>query len=141
MNNTVQGRHTRPEVQWRQSIRTWLLIGLGGVIGALARHGVTMASGHLLGHEALGTFLANITGAFLLGYVSTVAAGKIRMSVDLRRFIGVGILGSYTTFSTLSYDTLELIENAELLLAVTNAAGSLASGLVAAVLGVRLARK
>jgi fluoride exporter len=134
-------RFPRPERQLRTTTKTYLLVALGGMIGALARHGVTVASGDLLGHEAPGTFIANVTGAFLLGFVSTVTAEKIRMSLDVRRFIGVGILGSYTTFSVLSYQTLDLIEDGDLLLAAANACGSLIAGLVAVMLGVKLARK
>lgn len=125
---------------WTQTARTYLFIALGGMIGALARHAVTAGTEATLGSAVLGTFIANISGAFLLGYIGTVAAEKLQMSIELRRFIGVGILGSYTTFSVLSYQTLQLLEDGHILAASVNAIGSLVAGLVAVMAGVKIAR-
>lgn len=141
MQSRRETRFPAPERRWRHTTLTYLWIALGGVIGALARHGVTVAGGSVLGHEALGTFFANITGAFLLGYFSTMTGEKVGLPINIRRFVGVGILGSYTTFSVLSYQTLELIEDGNLLLAAGNSAGSLVAGIVAVAAGVWLARR
>jgi fluoride exporter len=128
------------ERHWSQTARTYLFIALGGMIGALARHGVTAGADAALGSAVPGTFIANISGAFLLGYISTVAAEKLQLSIELRRFIGVGILGSYTTFSVLSYQTLQLLEDGHILAASVNATGSFVAGLMAVMAGVKIAR-
>lgn len=120
--------------------RAYLFVALGGMIGALARYGVSAGSDAAFDQAAIGTFIANISGAFMLGYFSTVTAAKISLSLDLRRFVAVGMLGSYTTFSALSYQTLQLMEAGNLAGAFLNAAGSMAAGLLAVFLGVRLAR-
>lgn len=120
--------------------RAYLFVALGGMIGALARYGVSAGSDAVFHHAAIGTFIANISGAFLLGYFSTITTAKITLPLDLRRFVAVGILGSYTTFSTLSHQTLQLMEAGNLAGAFLNAAGSLAAGLLAVFAGARLAR-
>jgi fluoride exporter len=135
-----EARFPERERRWRQTSRTYLFIALGGMIGALARHAVTAGTVSTLGHQALGTFIANVSGAFLLGYVSTVSADKFAISLDLRRFIGIGVLGSYTTFSILSYQTLEMLENGQIIAASANASGSLIVGLAAVAAGVKVAR-
>jgi CrcB protein len=121
--------------------QTYLIVALGGAIGALCRHGVSVAMGNALGHAALGTFVANISGAFLLGFFMTLAEERIAVSLDVRRFVAVGILGSYTTFSILSHQTWELIESGNMLGAIANALGSLIAGLFAVFTGIVLARR
>lgn len=122
--------------QTRASGRTHLLVALGGAIGALCRYGASVVfSG------ASGTFIANVSGAFLLGFFLTVAGRRSDIPLDMRRFVAIGILGSYTTFSILSYQTWELIETGNMLGAAANAMGSLIAGLLAVVAGVVLARR
>lgn len=89
----------------------------------------------------MGTFAANISGVFLLGFFATLTAERIAVSLDVRRFFAVGILGSYTTFSILSHQTLQMIENGNLAGAMANSVGSLIGGLMAVAAGVWLARR
>ena len=130
----------KPERREGRDARAYLLVALGGVVGALCRHGVTVAVGGSLGHAAWGTFVANISGAFLLGFIMTLSVRGVPLPLDARRFVAVGVLGSYTTFSTLSYETWQLIEGGNLVGATANALGSLAAGLLAVVAGVALAK-
>lgn len=137
-NQTTASPTEFPEAERRKdgSARTYLLVALGGAIGALCRHGVSVAfSG------APGTFIANISGAFLLGFFMTLAVERTSVSLNVRRFVAVGILGSYTTFSTLSYQTWQLIEDGSVAGATFNALGSLIAGLLAVLIGVALARR
>lgn len=92
-------------------------------------------------HTAIGTFVANVSGAFLLGFFMTFTARRVPVSLDARRFVAVGVLGSYTTSSTLSHQIWELIEDGNLAAASANAAGSLIAGLLAVAAGVALARR
>lgn len=84
-----------------------LLVILGGGIGAGARYLVGAWVQGVAGPGfPWGTFFINITGAFLIGVVLTlVEAGAF--SGQTRLFVAVGLLGGYTTFSTLSYDTID----------------------------------
>ena len=118
------------------ALRAYLLVAVGGSIGALARYAVGS-----LTHGSLGTFMANVSGAFLLGYISAVGAHRLALSLDMRRCISVGMLGSYTTFSALSYDTLRMIQNGNIAGAAANGLGSMLAGLLAVAAGVWLARR
>lgn len=118
----------------REAARAYLAVASGGALGAVGRYLVTLAV-----EGAPATFVANITGAFLLGFFATL--GSRNLSLDVRRFITIGVLGSYTTFSTLSYETLRFLEAGDYLYAGANALGSLILGLVAAAVGARLARR
>jgi fluoride exporter len=129
-----------PKRRWRQRGRAYAFVALGGAIGALARYGVTAWTIETLGHAALGTLIANVTGAFLLGYFATLTGEKVHLPIGVRRFVAIGIIGSYTTFSVLSYQTLQFIEDANLVAAAANAGGSLILGFIAVTGGVKLAR-
>lgn len=86
-----------------------------------------------------GTFLVNVSGSFLIGVVLTFVEVGV-LSAQARMFLAVGVLGGYTTFSTFSYDTLQLILSGDLGGSLLNAAGQLITGLVATYLGVVAAR-
>lgn len=122
------------------AIRAYLAVALGGTIGAIMRHLVSIAAECTVESAALGTFVANTTGAFLLGYLATLVVDKAEPSLNVRRLVTVGILGSYTTFSTLSYQTFEMIEGGNIPGALLNSTGSLVTGLAVVGFGVRLAR-
>jgi len=122
-------------------MRTGLGIAIAGALGALARYGLEgVVSRRAGGVFPWGTFVVNITGAFVLGFLFTVMTERLRVSPALRTSLTVGFLGAYTTFSTLSYETFRLIEDGAVWLAAANGLGSLAAGLVAVYLGVVLGR-
>ena len=118
----------------------WLLaaVALGGAVGAPARFLV----GRLVGDRVemdfpLGTFVVNVSGAFLLGLLSGLGLAH-HVPAPVEALVGTGFFGAYTTFSTWSYETVRLIEEGELLQAVVNAFASLAAGLLAAGAGLAL---
>ncbi|HEX6208966.1 MAG TPA: fluoride efflux transporter CrcB [Actinomycetota bacterium] len=120
---------------------TALIVGVAGAIGTLARYGLDgLVSRRFPGAFPLGTFVVNITGALLLGLVFTVLTERFMVSPSVRSAITIGLLGAYTTFSTLSLETLRLIEDGAYLIAAANALGTLAVGLVAVYVGVVLGR-
>ena len=82
----------------------------------------------------------NISGAFLLGLAFTVMTERFLMSSHLRSAVTIGFLGAYTTFSTLSLETLRLVEDGAYFFGLLNALGSLVIGLVAVWLGVVVGR-
>jgi CrcB protein len=86
------------------------------------------------------TFFVNMSGAFLLGVVMALSAERGLISPEWRLFLGVGVLGGYTTFSTLSYESVALIERGLMLNGVLNMFGSAVAGLVAVVAGLYIGR-
>lgn len=86
------------------------------------------------------TFVINIAGAFLLGFLMALTVDRQIVSPSLRLFLGVGILGGFTTFSTLSYESIALIEQGLTLQGMGNMFGSAAVGMVAAAAGLIVGR-
>lgn len=125
-----------------QRLEPYLLVGLGGFIGANARYLAARWAGSLVeGRFPLGTFLINVSGSFLLGLLGAVIAQKAVPNADaLRLALGVGFLGAFTTFSTFEYETHALVEDGVWLTALTNIFLSLFLGLVAVRLGIVAAR-
>jgi CrcB protein len=87
-----------------------------------------------------GTFVVNVSGAFVLGVVFSVLRQREWGSHALHSAITVGFLGAYTTFSTLMIDSYTLSEHRQLALAAANVLGSCAAGLIAVYLGVLAGR-
>lgn len=88
-----------------------LAIALGAMVGALARHYLSSLVAGLAGHGfPWGTLCVNIVGAFLLGTLVSWFALRQGVSLEVRGFLVVGLLGSFTTFSAFSLETLLLIE-------------------------------
>lgn len=117
-----------------------LWIALGGAIGAAGRFAVSTWSNRRFHHSPIGTFIVNISGAFTLGVLVGLGDGHLDLSTGAERFVITGILGSYTTFSTLFYETFILIETEKRGLALIYAAGSQIAGLIAVFFGIGLAR-
>jgi CrcB protein len=118
-------------------MRTIVAIAVAGAAGALARYGLEGAvSRRLAGAFPWGTFVVNVSGAFVLGFLFTALSERLTTAPWLRAAVTIGFLGAYTTFSTLSFETYRLAEDGALGLAAANALGSLSAGLVAVYLGV-----
>jgi CrcB protein len=118
-------------------MRTAVAIAVAGAIGALARYGLEgFVSRRAPSAFPWGTFLVNVSGAFALGFLFTVTTERLRVTPWLRAAVTIGLLGAYTTFSTLSFETYRLLEDRALGLAAANAFGSLAAGLLAVYAGV-----
>ncbi len=120
---------------------TWLLIAAGGAAGSVMRYGIGRLAIHFLGTgTVLGTFLVNVTGSFVLGFFLTFTLERAGVSSDARAMVAIGLLGGYTTFSTLSYDTIRLLESGEPARAGVSILGNLVFGLAAAYLGILAGR-
>ena len=87
-----------------------------------------------------GTLVVNVTGCLLIGLLATLAFERELFSREARAFLMVGFLGSYTTFSTFGWETLELLRGLELVRAAANVAASVLLGVLAAWAGTVLAR-
>ncbi len=116
-------------------------IAFGGAFGALMRHFVSGGVSKLAGIGfPLGTFTVNIVGSLLMGFLITAFAHKMTVTPGMREFLAVGFLGSFTTFSTYSMETVLLVERGEWLSAAVYAGGSLIVGVLALLAGMWMGR-
>lgn len=118
----------------------FLLVGLGGALGAVARYSVNQLFLTYFGSLLLGTFLANISGSFALGLLMGLFSSHHSVSTETRMFLAVGFLGSYTTFSTLSVATIQSLQEGDISTAVINMGASIILGLMAATIGLVIGR-
>jgi CrcB protein len=120
---------------------TWLLVGLGGALGSMARHGLNhvIHQRNLSSTFPLGIFLINVGGSVVIGLVAgALASGRWQWSDTGRTFVIVGLLGGFTTFSSFSLDTLALVRDGHALQAWWNVAGQVGLSLVGVWLGYRV---
>lgn len=116
-----------------------LLVGLGAAFGAVTRYVIDQAvTRNRVSAFPAGTWIINITGSFVLGLLTGLAAHD-GLSGHVLTVLGTGVLGGYTTFSTFSYETVRLTEDGNGLTAIGNVVGSVAAGLAAAAAGLGLA--
>lgn len=122
-------------------MRTLLAVMVAGALGAAARYGVDgLVSGRGSAQFPWGTFVVNLSGAFVLGLVFTLTTERLVVDATVRTALTVGFIGSYTTFSTWVLETVQLGQSGSYALAAVNAAGSVVGGLVALLAGVALGR-
>ncbi len=116
---------------------TVLVVALGGAIGTVARYLVALAAAPISTSLPWGTVLINIAGSFLIGFVGTLtlSQGRFPMSETARLFVMVGLCGGFTTFSSFSLQTLDLIRAGALGRAAVNVSASVAFCLAAVALG------
>jgi fluoride exporter len=120
----------------------YLWIALGSALGGVARHWCSVVAGQLFGLTfPWGTLFVNVLGSFIIGafFTLTGADGRFDASADAKLFVMVGLCGGYTTFSAFSLQTLGLIQDEKLLLALGNIVASVVLCLLAVWLGHVLA--
>ena len=121
-------------------MRTFIGIAVAGALGALARYGVGAAINERFTRFPWGTLAVNVTGSFLLGFLFVLLTERSTASAALRSALTIGFVGSYTTFSTFSFETLKLLEDGALGGAALNVAASIVLGLGGAWLGMNAGR-
>jgi CrcB protein len=116
-------------------------VALGGAVGSVARHLVNAACALVLGRPApYATAAVNLIGSAAIGVLAgLIASGRLTMAPTVRAFVFVGLLGGFTTFSSLMLDTLTLTHAGERTLAMSNVLGQAVIGLVAVYAGYYLA--
>jgi CrcB protein len=117
---------------------TYLWIALGGALGSIARYGGSSLAAHWVGETfPWGTLIVNVSGSLVIGFFATLTGpdGRLLVSSDARQFVMVGICGGYTTFSSFSLQTLNLVRDGDVLAAGGNVVGSVVLCLAAVWLG------
>jgi CrcB protein len=118
---------------------TLLIVGAGGALGAVSRYVVTgWVQGLTAESFPWGTLLVNVGGSLALGFTLVWIQSTVS-STDLRQFITIGFLVSFTTFSTFSYEVVALLRDREWWQAGGYVTGSVAFSLVAVVIGMAMA--
>lgn len=122
------------------TIRELLVITIGGALGAVTRYqlGLWISNKWSQGFP-LHTFLINLTGAFLLGFLN-ILFERLTLSPIWRLGIGVGFLGAYTTFSTFGYEVITLLEGGSYGTAAAYTFLTIILGFIGVALGIGLAR-
>lgn len=122
-------------------MRDIALVAAGGALGAAARWALGGWLADRLGPAfPWHTLIINVTGALLLGVLMGATLERGLVSPDWRVFLGTGVLGGYTTFSTLAYESVALLEQGAYVPALANVFGSGVLGLAAAMLGLVIGR-
>jgi len=123
---------------------TWLVVALGSALGGMARYGVGLLAVRLVGASfPWGTLLINVVGSFVIGLFGalTLADGPMPASAELRVFVMVGICGGFTTFSSFSLQTVDLLQAGETAAAAFYIVASVALCLAGTFLGYWLATR
>jgi len=117
----------------------WVAVGagLGGALRFLLTGWVAQRWGAAF---PWGTLLVNVSGSFLVGLLVALSLERNLVQPSLRLFLGTGLLGGYTTFSSLSWDSLSLMQHGNWGHALLNMGGSVLLGLAAAAAGLALGR-
>ena len=120
---------------------SFLLVGLGGGVGAALRFGINLALLAVAGAWLpWGTLVANVVGSFALGWLMEWSQGAQVLGVDLRLVLGTGLLGGFTTYSSFNLETLRLLQEGAAGRAALYAGGTFLLCLAAGLAGIRLAR-
>jgi CrcB protein len=127
----------------RRELHPWTLvvIALGGAVGALARYGVGLVLPTVPGRFPWGTFAINVVGCLLIGVLMVLVTDVFTGRPLLRPFLGVGVLGGFTTFSTYANEARGLLRPGSVPVAFGYLAGTLVSALLAVLVGMVVARR
>jgi fluoride exporter len=120
----------------------YLWIAIGSALGGMARYGCSGVAAVLIGETfPWGTLIVNVVGSFIIGFFATLTGpgGRVFVSSAASQFVMLGFCGGFTTFSSFSLQTLNLLHDGEWLRAGGNIAGSVTLCLIAVWAGYLLA--
>ena len=118
-------------------MKIYLIVAAGGALGAMARYGTDSMVNRWAGLGfPWGTVTVNLVGSLVLGLLIGAAVHGLHLGQEMRALIVTGFLGAFTTFSTFSLETVELMSGGRVAAGLANAALSVAGCLVAASVGL-----
>ena len=118
-----------------------LWIALAGALGSLSRYGLQgLVQRQAASLFPWGTLAVNALGCFLFGLVWALAEEKGVLGAQARTILLIGFMGAFTTFSSFAYETVQLVRDAQWMLAAANVAAQNVLGFAALVLGIAAAR-
>ncbi|MBN9062691.1 MAG: camphor resistance protein CrcB [Rhizobiales bacterium 65-9] len=119
------------------SFTSCLVVMIGGALGTLARYVVSVLALPISRDLPWGTIIINVTGSFIIGFFGTLtlASGRYPVSENFRLFVMIGLCGGYTTFSSFSLQTLDLMRSGAMARAAVNIAASVALCVAAVAVG------
>lgn len=122
-------------------MRTLLAVMVAGALGAACRYGLEgMVSNRITGQMPWGTLVVNVSGCLIIGFLSTLLTERFAIDPALRIGLTVGFVGSYTTFSTLLFESTQLAQDGSFAVAAFNIVLSLVLGFIAVLAGAALGR-
>lgn len=122
-------------------MNNYLIVALGASIGGIARYWMSNAVYKFLpAFFPFGTLAVNVIGSFIIGIIIFYLDAKEIISPELKIFLTVGFCGGFTTFSTFSLETLNLMRDSEFLLAFVNAAANVLLSLLGIFLALLTAK-
>ena len=118
-----------------------MMVAVGGGIGATTRYLVSTWAAEKFGTDfPYGTLIVNVVGCFIIGAFMTLATERLIVSPYWRLLVTVGFVGGLTTFSSYSYETLKLLEEANIMMAMYNLLANVMMGFLATWVGISAAR-
>lgn len=118
-------------------MRELIYIGAGGFLGTVLRYGVQLWLEPASANFPLAVLMINLAGCFFLGWFFTITPAKWRIPSEWRLLIGTGFTGAFTTFSTFSVDSIQLLQDRQLGLAVSYILLSVVIGLLMSFIGIK----
>lgn len=121
---------------------TVLLVGAGGLVGAMTRYLLGAWVQDVISNHSFpyGTLTVNVVGCLLIGLIAGLVETRDALTVQTRAFLTVGVLGGFTTYSAFGFETVILLRDGDLVAGITNVSLQIVLGLTAVWLGLRVSQ-
>jgi CrcB protein len=118
-------------------LKDFLMVGMGGALGSMLRYGIGFLLKSVTSFPA-GTFLVNIAGSFLIGLIAGLAANDPKFQQNWQLFLAVGLCGGFTTFSAISLEGIQMIQQQKFGFFLLYSLTTISLGLCLALIGHRI---